>query len=256
MPGNRFQQELDKLESLLDNLNAPTASRKSRSRSPAKGGAKKASKSPKKVAKKSKSPKKASKSPRKVAKKSKSPKKASKSPRKVAKKSKSPRKASKSPKKASKSPKRKASKSPRRKMSGGGKINPLTKEEVKYRHFKIVEVSGKSVDDDGRYNLPEVTSKGKPQKRGPKEMASKAFTQLCKKHKRGDECHFKFAIQETTRGSNRKVYHYEGKRVKLAKVESYKTKGGKTIERKYRNELKSLGSSAEQSQKGGWVFYN
>jgi len=251
MPGNRFQQELDKLENLLDNLNGPTASRKSRSRSPVKGGAKKASKSPRKVAKKSKSPKKASKSPRKVAKKSKSPKKASKSPRKVAKKSKSPKKASKSPRKVAKK-----SKSPRRKMSGGGKINPLTKEEVKYRHFKIVEVSGKSVDDDGRYNLPEVTSKGKPQKRGPKEMASKAFTQLCKKHKRGDECHFKFAIQETTRGSNRKVYHYEGKRVKLAKVESYKTKGGKTIVRKYRNELKSLGSSAEQSQKGGWVFYN
>lgn len=231
MPGNRFQQELDKLESLLDNLNAPTASRKSRSRSPAKGGAKKTSKSPKKVAKKSKSPKKASKSPRKVAKKSKSPKK-------VAKKSKSPRKASKSPK---------------RKMRGGKSRSPSADGD---RHFKLVEVSGKSVDDDGRYNLPATTSKGKPQKRGPKEMASKAFTQLCKKHKRGDECHFKFAIQETTRGSNRKVYHYEGKRVKLAKVESYKVAGGKTIERKYRNELKSLGSSAEQSQKGGWVFYN
>lgn len=231
MPGNRFQQELDKLENLLDNLNGPTASRKSRSRSPVKGGAKKASKSPRKVAKKSKSPKKASKSPRKVAKKSKSPKK-------VAKKSKSPRKASKSPK---------------RKMRGGKSRSPSADGD---RHFKLVEVSGKSVDDDGRYNLPATTSKGKPQKRGPKEMASKAFTQLCKKHKRGDECHFKFAIQETTRGSNRKVYHYEGKRVKLAKVESYKTKGGKTIERKYRNELKSLGSSAEQSQKGGWVFYN
>lgn len=228
MPGNRFQQELDKLESLLDNLNAPTASRKSRSRSPAKGGAKKASKSPRKVAKKSKSPKKASKSPR----------KASKSPKKVAKKSKSPRKASKSPK---------------RKMRGGKSRSPSADGD---RHFKLVEVSGKSVDDDGRYNLPATTSKGKPQKRGPKEMASKAFTQLCKKHKRGDECHFKFAIQETTRGSNRKVYHYEGKRVKLAKVESYKVAGGKTIERKYRNELKSLGSSAEQSQKGGWVFYN
>ena len=246
MPGNRFQQELDKLESLLDNLNAPSASRKSRSRSPAKGGARKASKSPRKVTKKSKSPKKASKSPRKVAKKSKSPRKASKSPKKVAKKSKSPRK-------ASKSPKRKASKSPKRTMRGGKSRSPSADGD---RHFKLVEVSGKSVDDDGRYNLPATTSKGKPQKRGPKEMASKAFTQLCKKHKRGDECHFKFAIQETTRGSNRKVYHYEGKRVKLAKVESYKVAGGKTIERKYRNELKSLGSSAEQSQKGGWVFYN
>jgi len=28
---------------------------------------------------------------------------------------------------------------------------------------------------------------------------------------------YKFAIQETTHGSNKKVYHYEGKRVKLAK---------------------------------------
>ena len=217
MPANRFQKELDKLESLLDNLNTRTS--RSKSRSPTKNRKQSAGKT-----------------------------------RSLSK----TRKQSAGKRRHRRSKSRSNSNSNSRSNSNSKRSKSPNSDND--RHFKLVSVSGKAVEDDGRYNLPAVTSQGKPNKRGPKEMASKAFTQLCKKHKRADDCHFKFAIQETTRGSNRKVYHYEGKRVKLQKAESYKVKDAsgkvKSIVRKYRNELKSLGSEAAKNQKGGWVFYS
>lgn len=84
------------------------------------------------------------------------------------------------------------------------------------RFFKLVSVNGKEVDG-GRYELPSKTKSGKEQTRGPKDKASIAFSEICKKNNKKGECSYKFAIQETTRGSNKKVYHYEGKRVKLTK---------------------------------------
>lgn len=84
------------------------------------------------------------------------------------------------------------------------------------RFFKLVSVNGKEVDG-GRYELPSKTKFGKEQTRGPKNKASIAFSEICKKNNKKGECSYKFAIQETTRGSNKKVYNYEGKRVKLTK---------------------------------------
>ena len=133
----------------------------------------------------------------------------------------------------------------------GGK-NP----DVKTRHFKVVAVDGKKTENGGRYSLPTMTNpkrgKPKPQRRGPRDQASKAFSELCSGVK--GECKHKITLQETTQGSAKKLFHYEVKRVKLEKpiVVEYKDKTGKvvaTITKKFKNEVKSLGS--ETVQNGG-----
>jgi WD40 repeat protein len=107
------------------------------------------------------------------------------------------------------------------------------------RFFKLVSVNGKEVDG-GRYELPSKTKSGKAQTRGPKDKASFAFSEICKKNNKKGECSYKFAIQETTRGSNKKVYHYEGKRVKLTKpivleLKDKKTGKVKKVVKEYKN---------------------
>lgn len=117
------------------------------------------------------------------------------------------------------------------------------------RFFKLVSVNGKKVDG-GRYELPLKTKTGKPQTRGPKDKASSAFSEICQKNKEKGECSYKFSIQETTRGSDKKVYHYQGKRVKLAKPVVLKLKDRKTgkvkeVVKKFKNVITSLGSGHE-----------
>jgi hypothetical protein len=114
------------------------------------------------------------------------------------------------------------------------------------RFFKLVIVNGKTVDG-GRYELPLKTKTGKTQTRGPKDKASSAFSEICQKNKEKGECSYKFAIQETTRGSDKKVYHYQGKRVKLAKPVVLKLKDKKTgkvkeVVKRFKNVITSLGS--------------
>lgn len=114
------------------------------------------------------------------------------------------------------------------------------------RFFKLVSVDGKSVDG-GRYELPLTTKSGKPQTRGPKDKASSAFSEICQKNNQKGECSYKFSIQETTRGSDKKVYHYQGKRVKLSKPVVLKLKDSKTgkvkeVVKKFKNVITSLGS--------------
>jgi hypothetical protein len=135
----------------------------------------------------------------------------------------------------------------RSRVSRGGAKKPAKKNSDDSRYFKLVNVNGKHVEDGGRYELPLRTKTGKPQRRGPKDKASTAFSELCQKHKRKEDCKFKFAIQETTRGSDKKVYHYEGKRVKLSKpvvlkLKDKRTGKVKTVTKKYTNVIKSLGS--------------
>jgi hypothetical protein len=117
------------------------------------------------------------------------------------------------------------------------------------RFFKLVSVNGKEVDG-GRYELPLKTKSGKQQTRGPKDKASSAFSEICQKNKEKGECSYKFAIQETTRGSNKKVYHYQGKRVKLSKPVVLKLKDSKSGEvkevvKRFKNIITSLGSDDE-----------
>lgn len=136
-------------------------------------------------------------------------------------------------------------------MSGGAKA-----ESEDSRYFKVVIVNGKAVEDGGRYELPLKTKSGKPQRRGPKDKASTAFSELCQKNKKKEECKFTFSIQETTRGSDKKIYHYEGKRVKLAKAITLKLKDKRTgkvkeVVKRYNNVIKSLGSEHPGEKKGG-----
>jgi WD40 repeat protein len=64
--------------------------------------------------------------------------------------------------------------------------NPHFKKQVgrglqnESRFFKLVSVNGKEVDG-GRYELPSKTKSGKEQTRGPKDKASIAFSEICKK---------------------------------------------------------------------------
>lgn len=121
--------------------------------------------------------------------------------------------------------------------------------ESESRFFKLVSVNGKEVDG-GRYELPLKTKTGKPQTRGPRDKASSAFSEICQKNKEKGECSYKFAIQETTRGSDKKVYHYEGKRVKLSKPVVLKLKDSKTgkvkeVVKRFKNIITSLGSGHE-----------
>ena len=144
-------------------------------------------------------------------------------------------------------------------MSGGSREKKSSYSRSEYfnggsvegdsRFFKLVSINGKSVDG-GRYELPLKTKTGKPQTRGPKDKASSAFSEICQKNNEKGECSYKFAIQETTRGSDKKVYHYEGKRFKLPKPVVLKLKDKKTgkvkeVVKKFKNVITSLGSSSE-----------
>jgi len=128
------------------------------------------------------------------------------------------------------------------------------------RYFKLVSVSGKNVEEGGRYELKSVTSSGKKQKRGPKEIASKVFTQLCSRLNKKTECKIIFAIQETTRNSKHKIYNYEASKEKLSKPLKIEreTFDGKKIKiiYKYKNIVKTLGSELPKNYKGGSVFYS
>ncbi len=115
------------------------------------------------------------------------------------------------------------------------------------RFFKVVKVNGKAVEDGGRYELPMTTKTGKEQKRGPIDKASTAFTELCHKQGMKGDCKMTFSIKETTHGSNKKTYHYEGKRIKLSpavilKIKDKKTGKTKEVVKKYRNVIKVIDS--------------
>lgn len=112
------------------------------------------------------------------------------------------------------------------------------------RSFRVVSVNGKPTSM-GRYTL-------KPG-REPRDAAVRAFRQLCKKHgmNRSEKCKYTFSIQETTRGSNHKVFSYSGHREKLNKPRKHKFPGRKEASVfTFHNVVHAVG------QKGGWAFYN
>ena len=101
------------------------------------------------------------------------------------------------------------------------------------RTFKIVQ-GGK---DDASSRLLGST---------PKQAANKAFTSILRQQNKTTCKKMKFAIQETTQNSKKKVYTYTGERVKLKTPLEYdvKTKDGetRTIVIKYKNIVKSFKS--------------
>jgi len=142
-------------------------------------------------------------------------------------------------------------------FSGGSSQRKQSQEDPFYsggaegnsRFFKLVSINGKPVDG-GRYELPLTTKTGKPQTRGPKDKASSAFSEICQKNNEKGTCSYEFAIQETTRGSDKKIYNYQGNRVKLDKPVVLKLKDSKTgkvkeVIKRFKNIITSLGSSHE-----------
>ena len=113
------------------------------------------------------------------------------------------------------------------------------------RHFVLVEVNGRHVQERGTYSINRATG-------SPRSAASKAFTQLCEKRRMKGQCEVRFAIRETTQGSNKKVYFYHGKRVTLKKPKVVE-RDGREIKYGHKNLIKSLGSD---NQKGGWLYYS
>jgi hypothetical protein len=117
--------------------------------------------------------------------------------------------------------------------SSGGKKN--SGEEIRW--FKLVAVDGKELPESrGRYRAYTkkiVKSKLKEVNQTPLDAATRAFSQLCEK--KGTDCKKRFTIRETTGGSSKKDYTYDGKKVKLPKKIIVKIKGGKPYTVEYKS---------------------
>ena len=96
---------------------------------------------------------------------------------------------------------------------------------VEARTFKIVEVNGKKVSDDGRYHGS-----------SPLQAAKKAFNQYCRKNNI-KICKKDLVIEETTRGGKSKQYSYRAERKKLRKPKEV-TRGDTTYEIEYESIVK------------------
>jgi len=83
------------------------------------------------------------------------------------------------------------------------------------RSFRIVAVS----HDDG-INFEDGIYHG----RGPGQAAAKAFSAYCRKTGLKN-CNRRFSIEEITRGSNRKTFHYVGSRKLLSTPKEIKRRG-------------------------------
>tara|TARA_B110001450_G_C17293327_1_gene348371 strand:- start:91 stop:510 length:420 start_codon:yes stop_codon:yes gene_type:complete len=94
----------------------------------------------------------------------------------------------------------------------------------KKRSFKIYAVSKhdnkKTKFREGRYIA-----------RDPATAAKKAFNQLCRLKRIKGQCVLQIAMQETTAGSNKKIYKYRARRYKLSTPKVFKkdTPGEYTI---------------------------
>lgn len=99
------------------------------------------------------------------------------------------------------------------------------------RFFKLIS------DDNRIYS-------GRYQGEFPKQAASKAFTSIC--HKVPTINSITFSIKECTRGSKRKIYKYEGERIRLNEPrvvtisDRYDRNHNYTIEYQYINRIRKL----------------
>lgn len=172
---------------------------------------------PKSVSKRSASPKRSARSA--SAKRSASPKRSASAKRSAPKS-----RPVKSPKRtASRSPKRTASRSPKRVARKPAAVKATDKP---MRHFKAF---------DPRLDTVAVSH---PDGRTPKQAAKKAFSKIwkareAKKISIAGKIHF--TLQESTRGSARKSFHYVGERVKLNPPKRVTRKDGTVTEYKYDN---------------------
>ena len=118
-----------------------------------------------------------------------------------------------------------------------------------YRNFKIVEVNGKAVKYDSGASIKEHQT--------PLNAAKKLLKSIClqmglKGNKKLD-CHVTFVIQETTRGSKKKIYGpYKGKYAKYTPEEAKKaTASGISFKMKPVVKLHKHSSPKKSPMKGG-----
>ncbi len=81
------------------------------------------------------------------------------------------------------------------------------------RSFTIVNASGRK-GCPTKFARGDYT--GRYISKSPGSAASKALTELCSSKRIKGQCTLYIAVGETTAGSNKKVFHYHAKRVKLA----------------------------------------
>ena len=96
------------------------------------------------------------------------------------------------------------------------------KGEAGKRYFKIL---AKSIESKGSPAIkPDALSSGGGRYTGnnPMQAAKKAFTRISRAGAPGGECSYVFKIQETTQGSAKKIFEYEGIREELAKPQAIK----------------------------------
>jgi len=79
----------------------------------------------------------------------------------------------------------------------------------------------------------------------PGQSASKLFSRYCSRLKKGAKCATTLKIQETTRGSDHKIYRYNALRAR--NNDSIKVKG-KTINFKFRNVISSRNVHKKQKK--------
>jgi len=98
------------------------------------------------------------------------------------------------------------------------------------RHWRVIY--GESTKPTGRYAGA-----------SPYQAANKALTEIIRqKRKDGNSTKGKvsFAMIESTRGKQKKVHYYEGRRVKLTEPVEYEIAPGEILRKEYKNKLHKL----------------
>jgi len=137
---------------------------------------------------------------------------------------------------------KKKSHSSKSKSHKGGRTKTSKDCKGTFRHYKIVEVDGKSMTF-GRIQGCDLI---------PSTAAVRAFKSACHKlEKKNEKCKVTFFIKETTNGSKKKIFGpYEGMRVKLSKPKMIEKVGkdGKKVkyEVHYKPVVKYIGKSEEE----------
>jgi hypothetical protein len=120
-----------------------------------------------------------------------------------------------------------------------------------YRNFKIVEVNGKAVKYDSGASIKEHQT--------PLNAAKKLLKSICLqmglKGMKKLDCHVTFVIQETTRGSKKKMFGpYKGKYMKYTPEEAKKaTASGISFKMKPVVKLHKHSSPKKSPMKGGEI---
>jgi len=108
------------------------------------------------------------------------------------------------------------------------------------RSFKVISVKSAGQPNKVRSLKSTTCYEGRYISDTPRGAASKAFSSHCSAKNIRGQCSMVVSIQETTQGSNHKIYQYRAKRTLVNKTVM---RDGKKFVFKYENHLKSLKDS-------------